>query len=348
MSPVRVGIIGTGWGANVQVPAFQCVDGLELVAITSGRKERAEAVAREHNLPYAFDDYREMLRAAKPDLISIVTPPIFHREMTLAALEAGVHVICEKPFAMNVAEGNEMVAAAARSGLITAVDHEFRLVPARLAMQRLLDEGAIGEPFLIRIADLTVRATDQPYGWWFDRAQGGGLFGAVGSHYIDAVHQWIGRFDRVSARLSAVIPERARADGTGLERVTADDTADLAFTLENGVAGHISLSITARGGARRTEIFGTAGTLILEGTKAFFTTGGPPEEVQSTLAEQGRLEDPRLGPTVELAQRVIDRINGHDSGPFATFADGLEVQRVMDAVRLSSDEGREVRIAEVG
>src|SRR5262245_37608614 len=125
MSAVRVGIIGTGWGASVQAPAFRCVAGAELVAITSGRLERAQAVAQEHGIPQAFDDYREMLDKANLDLVSIVTPPYLHHEMTLAAIAAGAHVICEKPFALDVRQASEMVEAAERAGCINVVDHEF-------------------------------------------------------------------------------------------------------------------------------------------------------------------------------------------------------------------------------
>ena len=117
---VRVGIIGTGWGASVQAPAFRCVAGAELVAITSGRLARAQAAGKEFGIAQVYDDYREMLRSAGLDLVSIATPPSLHLEMTLAALDAGVHVICEKPFAINAAQGAAMVEAAAQSGRVTS------------------------------------------------------------------------------------------------------------------------------------------------------------------------------------------------------------------------------------
>ena len=132
-----------------------------------------------------------------------------------------------------------------------------------------------------------------------------------------------------------------------MERVTADDTTLIAFELESGATGRIDLSVAAPGGQRRIEIFGSKWTLILEGTKLFRPHGAGLEEIQPEARDQGRLEDPRLGPTVELAQRVVDRINGINSGPFPTFAEGLQVQRVMDAAHRSSDEGREVAISEI-
>ncbi len=348
MCAVRVGIIGTGFGASVQAPGFRCINGAELVAITSARLERARAVASEFGLSHAFDDYREMLRRVPLDLVCVTSPPHLHHEMTLAALDAGAHVLCDKPFAMNVAEASEMLQRGQRSGLVHAVDFEFRFVPVRAAMKRLLEAGEIGEPFLVRIADLTLARTDQRYGWWFDRTRGGGLLQAIGAHYIDAVGWWVSPITSVSADLRAVIPERRWEDGTGSERVTADDTAAIAFRLENGISGQIDLSVCAQGGRRRIEIFGSQGSLFIEdGARLFRAHGTDVEEVKPEARDQGRLEDPRVGPFVELAQRVVDRINGVDGLPFTTFADGLAVQRVMDAIHRSSDERREVVVSEV-
>src|SRR6266545_8135839 len=112
MCAVRVGVIGTGFGANVQVPGFKCVSGVEVVAITSAHLDRAQAVAAQHAIPHAYDDYREMLRDLELDLVSVVSPPYLHHEMTLAALEAGAHVLCEKPFAMDLGEALAMRDAA--------------------------------------------------------------------------------------------------------------------------------------------------------------------------------------------------------------------------------------------
>lgn len=348
MSPIRVGIIGTGFGAGVQLPGFQCVSDVEVEAVVSGRLERAKAVAGEHGVAHAFADYREMLASVPLDLVSITTPPYLHHEMTLAALEAGAHVLCEKPLAMSTAQAREMLAAAERAGRVHAVDHEFRYVPARATLKRLMDEGAVGDPYFIRIADLVANRPERYYGWWFDRARGGGLLQAVGAHYLDAIAWWVSPIARLSADLRAVVPTRPHPDDERPIPVSADDTALISVTLENGVAGRIDLGAAARAGTRRVEIYGSAGTLILEnGAKVYRSNGGPLEEVVPDGGDQGRLDDPRLGAFVEMAQRLVDRIHGRDSGPFTTFADGVAIQRVMDAIHLSSDEQREVRIAEI-
>jgi predicted dehydrogenase len=307
--------------------------------------ERARAVAAEFGIAHAFADYRQMLRDVQLDLVSITTPPGLHHEMTLAALEAGAHVLCEKPMAMSVDEAGEMLAAAERAGRVHAIDFEFRYVPARTAMKRLIDAGEIGTPFFVRIADLSIGPERPP--WWYDAEQGGGLFQAIGTHYVDAVRWWISPFARVTATMRAVVPEHPWPDGSGSVSVTSDDTSLIAFVLENGVHGRIDLSAVAHGGVRRIEAYGTAGTLVLEGTMLYRSQNGELVRVPLEDWDQGRLDDARIGPFVELAQRVVDRIQGKAAAPFATFADGLEVQRVMDAIHRSSDEGREVRITEI-
>jgi predicted dehydrogenase len=345
LATVRVGLIGTGFGGTVQAPGFTCVDGAEVVAVASGRMERARAVAAEFGIAHAFDDYRTMLREVELDLVSITTPPGLHHEMTLAALGAGAHVLCEKPMARNVAEAKEMLAAAEQAGRVHAIDYEFRYVPARTGMKRLIDAGEVGTPFFVRIADLSIGPERPP--WWYDAEQGGGLFQAIGTHYVDAVRWWIGPFARVTADVRPIVPEHRWLDGSGSVPVTSDDTSLIAFVLENGVHGRIDLSAVAHGGVRRIEVYGTAGTLVVEGTMLYRSHNGELVRVPPEDWDQGRLDDPRIGPFVELAQRVVDRIQRKAAAPFATFADGLEVQRVMDAIHRSSTEGRAVPIAEM-
>jgi len=310
MGTVRVGLIGTGFGASVVAPGVRCLAGAELVAITSGRLERARAIANEYGVAHAFDDYRAMLREVKPDLVAITAPPYLHHDMTMEAFQAGAHVLCEKPLAMNTAEARAMLAAAERLERVHAVDHEFRFIPARVALTRLLADGEIGEPFLIRISQFRGRGSLVRDGWWQDRALGGGLLQAVGSHYLDAVRLWAGPFAAVQADLRNV----------AMPGATSDDTVSANFRLQNGVTGSIALSQAVPGGPPRIEIYGTRGALIVEGTILYRAVEGGQEELPLENDDRGRLEDARLGPFVELAQRVVDRINGQDSGTAEQFA----------------------------
>src|SRR5688572_17903332 len=142
--PLRIGVAGVGFGSAVHIPAFQS-EGLDVVAVCSRRAERAEETAQRFGIERTFTDYDEMLQLDGLDAVSIATPPALHHEMSLAALRAGKHVICEKPFALNTAQALEMRQAAAASGLTAMIAHEFRYASARMRVKELLDEGYIGD-----------------------------------------------------------------------------------------------------------------------------------------------------------------------------------------------------------
>src|SRR4051794_25636588 len=105
--PFRVGVVGTGFGATVHVPAYTAADGFQVVAITSGHRENAERVAAEHHIAWSGDDYRAMLREVDLDVVSIATPGGLHHEIALAAADAGKHILSEKPFATTLQQARE-------------------------------------------------------------------------------------------------------------------------------------------------------------------------------------------------------------------------------------------------
>jgi len=144
--PFRVAVLGTSFARIVQVPGFQRHPDFEVVAIAGGNADRTAQVARELGVPQAFGDWRELLRDVRADLVSIVTPVDLHHPMTLAALEAGAHVLCEKPTALNRHQAAEMRDQAAKLGRVAAMNHEFRFQPARRVMLEQVRAGAIGVP----------------------------------------------------------------------------------------------------------------------------------------------------------------------------------------------------------
>src|SRR5215212_724302 len=123
---VRVGVIGTGWAERIQIPMFR-LGGLTVQAICSGNPDNAKQAAQNLNIPEVYPDWQTMLAADSVNLVSIVTPPHLHREIAVAALQAGKHVICEKPTALNLAEAEAMLAGAqAAPGQLAIIDHELR------------------------------------------------------------------------------------------------------------------------------------------------------------------------------------------------------------------------------
>src|SRR5215467_4304638 len=141
---LRVAVAGTSFGGNVQIPVFKTHDRTQVVAVSSGRTERAESAARTYGIPAHYTDFETMLDKEKPDIVSIVTPPTFHFPMTMAALKRGIHVLCEKPFALDASEARRMKAAADQTAVVAMVDFEFRYIPARAYVVDLVREGFVG------------------------------------------------------------------------------------------------------------------------------------------------------------------------------------------------------------
>ncbi len=343
----RLGIIGVGWGARVQIPAFQAT-GWEVVAICGRTREKVERITAEHGIPHAFTDYRMLVDLPQVDLVSIVTPPAWHKEMSLAALNAGKHVLCEKPTALNAEEARVMWEAAARTDRIALIDHELRFLPTRQKMRRLIREGYIGHLYHVTYAYRSNSRRDptKPWTWWSDASQGGGILGALGSHMVDALRWWFGEITEVSGVLGTFIHERVDPI-TGRPRpVTADDYA--AFLARFGHDGFAEVSISAVAGnyGQRVVAYGSGGMLILDEEGKLwgirYEEKGPMHDFTQPDRHPAH---PRVLPetpfpmaTVHLAEALARAVRDGDRSwlePAATFEDGLYNQEVLDAVRKS-------------
>src|SRR5690349_5172479 len=143
-APVGIGIIGTGFARTTQIPGFRDCMGAKIVAIASRNRERAEAVAKEFGIDHVAADWRELVEHNDVDLVSIVTPPVTHKEITLAALEQRKAVLCEKPMAMNAEETATVFEKARAAGVLALIDHELRFLNSRSTMRGMLQTGALG------------------------------------------------------------------------------------------------------------------------------------------------------------------------------------------------------------
>src|SRR4051812_18066008 len=184
---IRIGIIGAGFAQSTQIPGFRNCQQAQVVAIASARREHAEEVAREFGIPHVESDWQSLVARDDVDLVSIVTPVVTHYEMTLAALDHGKAVLCEKPMAMDADEARRMTDRASQKGLLALIDHELRFLPGRLKMRELVQRGDLGK---IKHAGVLFRADSRadpirPWNWWSDARQGGGALGAIASHIID-------------------------------------------------------------------------------------------------------------------------------------------------------------------
>lgn len=345
---LRVGVIGTGFGSLVQIPAFCAHPRVDVVAVASGTPGKARAVADRHGIPHAFDDW-DGLVAADLDLVSITAPPHLHRPMALAALDAGRHVLCEKPMALTAAEAEEMLVRAERTRRIHVIDHELRLNPNRRRAKALLDEGFVGAPRHVLLTVVNPGRLDpvKPWGWWYDAARGGGLLGAVGSHQVDLLRHWLGEIDAVNGGLEACVKERPLQDGSGLRRVTADDFTTFSLRFRSGAVATVFLSaVGPHTVGPRIEVWGDHGYLQLDAAERLWGAreGGPLTELtepETTAAPPGLEYVPLWGLSfVRLVEHMVAAVlDGAPVAPLATFRDGVAVQRVLDAVRQASRGG---------
>ena len=159
---LRVGFIGAGWADRVQIPAFK-QGGLIPQAIAAGTPANAARVAARHGMPDVHPSWQALVDNPAVDIVSICTPPALHTEIAVAALQAGKHVICEKPTALTVAEAETMLAAAqAAPNQLAIIDHELRFHPQRLQLRQLIKEGFVGTLLHVQLDRLGVNQVLAP------------------------------------------------------------------------------------------------------------------------------------------------------------------------------------------
>jgi predicted dehydrogenase len=352
---VRIGIIGTGFGQKVQVPGFRQVPGAEVVAICSGRPERAEAAARESGIPHAYVDYRRMLAELELDLVSIVTPVYLHHPMAMAALEAGCHLLCEKPTALNAQEARAIYDTAEQRGIVHMIDHELRFNPTRMRLAELLWQGYVGKLYHINLRSVSAMRADPGSGWsWWSQAdKGGGALGAAASHHVDLLRWLNGEIVAVSGQLETFVRERRDAEGV-MRAVDSDDQFALIARFADGAYAHVFASYVARmGDGNRLEIHGERASLVLDNNDRLWgKQAGDAQAAELTVADplEGQADIPQTvwgRSFAHLAHELVAAIR-EERRPSrgATFYDGLRCQQVLDAIRQSSAERRWVDIAE--
>ena len=351
---LRVGFIGSGFARRVQLPGLALVPGTKPVAIASRRRANADQVAQDFALPLVFSDGIELARSPDVDLVIVSSTPDSHARYAIAALEAGKHVLCEKPMAIDAFEASQMVAASAQHpDRIAWLDHELRYEPNRRRARELIRSNALGELRHIELSlkpylrgDGRPQAFDAPWNWWFDAARGGGILGAVGSHLIDLCRFWCGSEIRYVAGLVETFVTQRTDEAGETQPATADDLASCVLQTATGVVATITLSTVAHHGSGHLgQVTGSEGTLLLSGeTKLEFgKSGGPLEDISAPddLWEQTKPNNMWARSFVRLMREMVHVIRGGvPQGEPATFRDGWEVQRVLDAVR----GGRGVRL----
>jgi len=288
-----------------------------------------------------------MLDKEKPDIASIVTPPNFHFPMTLAALSRGIHVICEKPFALNVEEARQMKAAADHTNVVAMIDFEFRFLPARAYATDLIRRGFVGE---VRMADFLVhfgirsKSEDVAWDWWSDDTQGGGILGAYGSHIVDTLRLLMGPPRRLVGDHVTFVKERSG------QSVTSDDSYQLLMEFQSGSRAVVQLTQAAGVTDAKFGIYGTGGQLIIPSIYGTELLGGKRGDKSVGLIEipaEYRLAAealPLQPPFRALLSRFIEAIDNNLPSPSPNFEDAVASQVILDAARVSAKKSEWIEL----
>jgi predicted dehydrogenase len=340
---IGVGVVGTGAGVRTHLPVWAATAGAEVRAVQSAKAERATAVAEQFGVPHACTTVEELVALDDVDLVVVASTPDLHHGAVMAALRAGKHVLCEKPFALDVAQAAEMAAAAQAAGVLHVVNHEFRMDPALQELRRRLHAGDIGALTYVALTDFGT-FVDAAQGilsrWWFEEARGGGWLAAHGSHRIDQLRFLFGEIASVSALLETTVAEPRRSRGT--LRSEVDDGYFLMVRFVDGGVGAVldgaAAAVAAVG--ERLEVHGTEGTLLLDDDRLFVARRGEAlREVPVTWPATPGLEGRGDRMHALLDRAIVAALrSGEPLAP--SFVDGLAEQRVLDASRRSAAERR--------
>ncbi len=365
--PLGVGIIGTGFGL-MHLLGYRACDNVDVVAVCQRTPGKAEAFAKQHGVPYAFTDYRDVIAHPAVQVVSIAAPPYVHHEMALAALAAGKPVLCEKPFAMTAQQAQEMYHRAQASGLTHATAFNWRFLPGVMRAKELIDEGFLGRVYHVN-ATWRFEFHDSPKIplLWRHRKElaGFGVLGDLGPHMIDILRWLLGDFAKVSAHFATVIAERKVAGSNDTATADADDACAFVAEMSSGAQVSVQLSRVAyASNDQRFEFYGSDGMLVYdsdpkEGTWLTGRLRGA-KAGEKTLAElpipdrlRAGLDTSDLGAAVgkflfaHLTRRFVEGIrSGRPITP--GFLEGLRSQEVIDALVRSAAEQRWVRVGESG
>jgi len=343
-----IGIIGSGGIArNAHMPGYKACEaqGVKIVACSDVNPDTARLAADQFEVPHVFTDYREMLALDEVDAVSICTPNYLHMQPTIDALEAGKHVLVEKPLAMNAVEGHAMVHAAKRTGMKLQVGFMTRFQSAPQALKRFIEAGEMGDIYFARAQAMRRRGIP---GWGVftqKDKQGGGPLIDIGVHILDLTLWLMGHPKPTFCSGQTYAKFGPRAGVLGLmgqwdpKIFTVEDFAAALVRFDNGATLVLESAFVANQEAREvmnTELFGTEGGCSYRPCKMFF-------EKHQTLIDA----TPAFLPEVKAHEAEVKAfVNAilEDTPVPVTGEEALMTTQIIDAIYRSSELGREVPV----
>lgn len=338
---VRVGLVGTSvWAEFMYLQHLQGFHHGEIVALAARNETRLEELGEQYGIKHLYTDWQAMITSGEIDAIIVASPDEHHREISLAAITAGVHVMCEKPLAMNAADAGEMLHAAQNSGLIHNVMFTWRNLPMHLKVKELLEAGTVGEVYHFDIRFVMGWASAPDYTWRLDGDRGTGSLGDLGTHETDLIRWMLGEVETVYAETEHSVK---RHHSSGEPVVPTNDSSVMFLNLKSGAKGVVTTSMVFEQGDREMEqrvlIYGSEGSI-----EATLYMTGPNQGMKVWVAHKGGFTEEfdlgndmwsHLGTEPIGVREFVENVAlGRQQGP--DFRDGYLAQVVVDAALESS------------
>jgi len=332
---LKVGVIGSGFAGQAHMDGYNKAEDADLIAVCDVGEERAKEAAEKYGIPNVFTDYEEMLKLDELEAISVCLPNFLHMPATVAGLEAGKHVLCEKPLAANAEQAAKMVAAAEKSGKTLAMSLNFRYQGTALTAKKLIEAGELGEIYYAKTGMLRNNAI--PKGWFHVKERsGGGPLLDLAAHVLDVTWWLMGRPEPVSA--SGITFAKLGVAGKGLGSwgvgygdgpVDIEDLAVGLIKFKDGQSIFVEVSWALNSPpAQYCSLFGTEGGMSV--FPDFAVHKAPAVEIEMEPG-QDRIK--------EFVSNILN-----DTEPLGPGSDGLTVMRMLDAIYRSAETGKEAAI----
>ena len=352
LSDVRFGFVGAGQIAYHAADAILRHPHAKLVAVQEPHLERRETLRKKHSMEFGHEAVEELLENKSVDAVYIAVPNKFHVPLAIQCLEAGKHVILEKPFAMNAKEAQEAIAAAEKAGVVLMIGMNQRFTSDSQKIKQLVEDGVLGEIYHAKATWL--RRTGIPkLGTWFGNKAiaGGGSLYDIGVHMLDLCLYTIGNFEPVSVVGATYTKFGNRGLGEGgwglSDRVETafdvDDFASAFIRFKNGATVTLDTAWAchqAEGSKENVQIFGTEAGATLRPAKLFRGGSGAPVNYEIVDELNVKLKMPHQ----ERFHNFINHLRGEEE-LCVTTAQALVVQKILDAIAESNRTAREVLIS---
>jgi predicted dehydrogenase len=375
MDRIGVGLVGTGFMGKCHAMAYGAVKAVfgdvpqvDRVALCDVDASHAKQMASEFGFARTTTNWRDLLANPAIHLMSITSPNGMHREMAVAALEAGKHVWCEKPMALTLADAEAMTIAATKAkGQVTALGYAYLRNPVLQYARQLINEGVIGEVFDFRgsVDEDYMADPSLPWSWRLTREQAGlGTLGDLTCHLVSLAHELVGEIGSLCAMADVVHEKRPISAEPGkMAKVENDDIAHAVVRFRGGARGVLSSSRVAHGrkNGLRVEVHGSRGMLWLDNERMnelnLYVADGPAAQrgFRRILSSPAHPAYGKLCPApghglgfnelkvIELAE-ILHAIQGLPSGQI-DFAKGLRIEKIIHAFAQSSTARAWVDIA---